>query len=101
MKSKKRGDYKKDEFSPKYADDFLNVYEESLSAAAQGHYNPLTPEEIDEFGLDFDFGTMYECDLEEYEEKIEELNQTIEEVGCNNEYLYYKMLEYYMSEDED
>ena len=52
MKSKKRGDYKKDEFSPKYADDFLNVYEESLSAEAQGHYNPLTQEEIDEFGLD-------------------------------------------------
>ena len=101
MKSKKRGDYKKDEFSPKYADDFLNVYEESLSATAQGHYNPLTQEEIDEFGLDFNFSTMYECDLEEYEEKIEELNQTIEEVGSNNEYLYYKMLEYCMSEEDD
>ena len=101
MNKKKWGDDENDELSPKYADDVLNVYEESLSAAAQGHYNPLTPEEIDEFGLDFDFGTMYECDLEEYEEKIEELNQTIEEVGCNNEYLYYKMLEYYMSEDDD
>lgn len=101
MNKKKWGDDENDELSPKYADDFLNVYEESLSAAAQGHYNPLTPEEIDEFGLDFDFGTLYECDLEEYEEKIEELNQTIEEVGCNNEYLYYKMLEYYMSEDDD
>ena len=101
MNIKKWGDDENDELSPKYADDFLNVYEESLSAAAQGHYNPLTPEEIDEFGLDFDFSTMYECDLEEYEEKIEELNQTIEEVGCNNEYLYYKMLEYYMSEDDD
>lgn len=98
MKRKDKGD---DELSPKYADDFLNVYEESLSAAAQGHYNPLTPEEIDEFGLDFDFSTMYECDLEEYEEEIEELNRNIEESGSDNEYLYYKMLEYYMSEDDD
>ncbi len=98
---KKWGDDENDELSPKYADDFLNVYEESLSAAAQGHYNPLTPEEIDEFGLDFDFSTMYECDLVEYEEKIEELNKTIEEVGSDNEYLYYKMLEYYMSEEDD
>ena len=61
------------DLSPKYADDFLNVYEESLSAAAQGRYNPLTPEEIDEFGLDFDFCTMYEFNLEEYEKKFEEL----------------------------
>ena len=98
MKRKDKGD---DELSPKYADDFLNVYEESLSAAAQGHYNPLTPEEIDEFGLDFDFSTIYECDLEEYEEEIEELNRNIEESGSDNEYLYYKMLEYYMSDEDD
>lgn len=101
MNKKKWGDDENDELSPKYADDFLNVYEESLSAAAQGHYNPLTPEEIDEFGLDFDFSTMYECDLEEYEGEIEELNQTIEEVGSNNEYMFYRMLEYCMSEDDD
>ena len=101
MNKKKWGDDENDELSPKYADDFLNVYEESLSAEAQGHYNPLTQEEIDEFGLDFNFSTMYECDLEEYEEEIEELNQTIEEVGGNNEYLFYKMLEYCMSEDDD
>ena len=101
MRKKESGDDENDELSPKYADDFLNVYEESLSVTAQGHYNPLTQEEIDEFGLDFNFSTMYECDLEEYEEKIEELNQTIEEVGSNNEYLYYKMLEYCMSEDDD
>ena len=92
---------KKDFDSDEYADDFLNVYEESLSASAQGCYNPLTPEEIDEFGLDFDFGTMYECDLEEYEKKIEELNRNIEESGSDNEYLYYKMLEYYMSDEDD
>ena len=55
MRKKESGDYENDELSPKYADDFLNVYEESLSASAQGHYNPLTQEEIDEFGLDFDF----------------------------------------------
>ena len=101
MRKKESGDDENDELSPKYADDFLNVYEESLSATAQGHYNPLTPEEIDEFGLDFDFSTMYECDLEEYEERIEELNRNIEESSSDNEYLYYKMLEYCMSEDDD
>lgn len=89
------------DLSPKYADDFLNMYEESLSAEAQGRYNPLTPEEIDEFGLDFDFGTMYECDLEECEKKFEELNRTLEENDCNDGYMYYQMLELCMSEEDD
>ena len=101
MRKKEWGDDENDELSPKYADDFLNVYEESLSATAQGHYNPLTQEEIDEFGLDFNFSTMYECDLEEYEEKIEKLNQTIEEYDCNDGYMYYQMLELCMSEEDD
>ena len=101
MNNRKLGDDEYADLSPKYADDFLNVYEKSLSAEAQGRYNPLTPEEIDEFGLDFDFGTMYECDLEEYEKEFEELDRTIDESGSNNEYLYYKMLEYCMSEEDE
>ena len=101
MNNRKFGDDEYADLSLKYADDFLNVYEESLSAEAQGRYKPLTPEEIDEFGLDFDFGTMYECDLEEYEKKFEELNRTLEEYDCNDGYMYYQMLELCMSEEDD